>query len=195
MSAPAGQSPPGRAPGPGRHRRRRPGGGPRSGQRGGARRTADPDIAVIDSDAAASLTVDAHVLIVVEIASPSTRVTDRKMKPALYAAAGIPYYWRLELEPAPRLSLGHLERGGYTDRLVPPPGRRDHRTHRTVPLRHRPRPAGPPVEREAAAPYLPGRASHGCPAGRSRGVDGRRSAPHPAPSDQAHGRSNWPCSQ
>ncbi|MER7050127.1 Uma2 family endonuclease [Streptomyces jumonjinensis] len=80
-----------------------------------------PDIAVIDDDAAADagLTVDAHdVLVVVEIASPSTRVTDRKMKPALYAAAGIPYYWRLELEPAPRLYLGRLERGSYTDRVV-----------------------------------------------------------------------------
>ncbi|WP_331729937.1 hypothetical protein OHV05_35255 (plasmid) [Kitasatospora sp. NBC_00070] len=40
------------------------------------------------------------------------------MKPALYAAAGIEHYWRLELEPAPRLYLGHLERGTYTDRLV-----------------------------------------------------------------------------
>ncbi|WP_406003452.1 hypothetical protein [Streptomyces sp. NBC_00829] len=40
------------------------------------------------------------------------------MKPALYAAAGIPHYWRLELEPAPRLYLGHLENGAYRDRLV-----------------------------------------------------------------------------
>ncbi|SPE57763.1 hypothetical protein SNS2_3417 [Streptomyces netropsis] len=80
-----------------------------------------PDIAVVDGDAAAEagLTVDSHdVLVVIEIASPSTRVTDRKMKPALYAAAGIPHYWRLELDPAPRLYLGRLERGTYTDRLV-----------------------------------------------------------------------------
>ncbi|MFF8787447.1 Uma2 family endonuclease [Streptomyces sp. NPDC015125] len=80
-----------------------------------------PDIAVCDADAAADAdpTVPAHdVLLVVEIASPSTRVTDRKMKPALYAAAGIAHYWRLELEPAPRLYLGELENGGYLDRLV-----------------------------------------------------------------------------
>ncbi|MFE3887036.1 Uma2 family endonuclease [Streptomyces lydicus] len=80
-----------------------------------------PDIAVCDADAAADagLTVPAHdVLLVVEIASPSIRVTDRKMKPALYAAAGIAHYWRLELEPAPRLYLGELENGGYLDRLV-----------------------------------------------------------------------------
>ncbi|MEW2577516.1 Uma2 family endonuclease [Streptomyces syringium] len=72
-----------------------------------------PDIAVVDAEAAASagLTVDTHdVLVVIEIASA--------MKPALCAAAGIPHYWRLELEPAPRLYLGHLERGTYTDRLV-----------------------------------------------------------------------------
>ncbi|MEU5548111.1 Uma2 family endonuclease [Streptomyces sioyaensis] len=80
-----------------------------------------PDIAVCDVDAAADagLTIDAHdVLLVVEIASPSTRVTDRKMKPHLYAAAGIAHYWRLELEPAPRLYLGRLESGSYTDRLI-----------------------------------------------------------------------------
>ncbi|MEU7183906.1 MULTISPECIES: Uma2 family endonuclease [Streptomyces] len=80
-----------------------------------------PDIAVCEADAAAEagLTLNAHdVLLVVEIASPSTRVTDKKMKPALYAAAGIAHYWRLELDPAPRLYLGRLENGAYTDRLV-----------------------------------------------------------------------------
>ncbi|MFI5621404.1 hypothetical protein [Streptomyces sp. NPDC051567] len=40
------------------------------------------------------------------------------MKPALYAAAGTAHYWRLELDPAPRLCLGRLEHGGCTDRLV-----------------------------------------------------------------------------
>ncbi len=80
-----------------------------------------PDLVVADADAAADagVTLSAHdIAVAVEIASPSTRVTDRKMKPALYAAAGIPHYWRLELEPAPRLYLGHLERGSYTERLV-----------------------------------------------------------------------------
>jgi hypothetical protein len=55
---------------------------------------------------------------VVEIVDPATRITDNKTKPALYAAAGIEHYWHLELDPAPRLHLGHLERGTYTDRLV-----------------------------------------------------------------------------
>ncbi|MEU8138645.1 Uma2 family endonuclease [Streptodolium elevatio] len=80
-----------------------------------------PDLVVADADAAAAADTTLRaddVVLVVEIASPSTRVSDRKMKPALYAAAGIPHYWRLELEPAPRLYLGTLDRGTYTDRLV-----------------------------------------------------------------------------
>ncbi|MFE2541045.1 Uma2 family endonuclease [Actinacidiphila glaucinigra] len=79
-----------------------------------------PDLAVVDESVDLSgVTVHAQdVIAVVEIASPSTRVADRKMKPALYAAAGIEHYWRLEVEPAPRLYLGHLEHGAYADRLV-----------------------------------------------------------------------------
>ncbi|MGA4539142.1 Uma2 family endonuclease [Uniformispora flossi] len=80
-----------------------------------------PDLVVADEEAAAAAGATLHaadVVLVVEIASPSTRVADRKMKPALYAAAGIPHYWRLELEPAPRLYLGSLDRGTYADRLV-----------------------------------------------------------------------------
>ncbi|MEU1276421.1 Uma2 family endonuclease [Streptomyces sp. NPDC005799] len=78
-----------------------------------------PDIVVADADAAAAagLSIDAHdVVLVVEIASPSTRVTDRKMKPYLYATAGIAHYWRLELDPAPRLYCGTRHRAsGYTE--------------------------------------------------------------------------------
>lgn len=80
-----------------------------------------PDLAVIDAAAADASPVAVHahdVLAVVEIASPSTRVTDRKLKPALYAAAGIEHYWRIELEPAPRLLIGRLQSGSYAD--LPP---------------------------------------------------------------------------
>ncbi|MFF4551343.1 Uma2 family endonuclease [Streptomyces sp. NPDC001435] len=78
-----------------------------------------PDIVVADADAAAAagLSIDAHdVVLVVEIASPSTRVTDRKMMHSLYATAGIPHYWCLELEPAPHLYCGmRHSANGYTD--------------------------------------------------------------------------------
>ena len=80
-----------------------------------------PDLAVVDLDAArqAKATVSAHdVLLVVEIASPSTRVNDVKVKPLLYAEAGIPAYWRLELEPRPRLTVTELENGSYVERVT-----------------------------------------------------------------------------
>ncbi|MGW2545247.1 Uma2 family endonuclease [Kitasatospora sp. NPDC001574] len=80
-----------------------------------------PDLVIADAAAAAEAgtTLSAHdIVVAIEIASPSTRVTDKKMKPSLYAAADIRHYWRVELDPAPRLYLGHLERGIYVDRLV-----------------------------------------------------------------------------
>lgn len=40
-----------------------------------------------------------EVLLAVEIVSPGTRRTDRFAKPAEYAAAGIPAYWRIEQDP------------------------------------------------------------------------------------------------
>ncbi|MFC5720150.1 Uma2 family endonuclease [Streptomyces gamaensis] len=76
-----------------------------------------PDLAVVDEAADPDrVTINAHdVLMVVEIASPSTRIADRKLKPSLYAAAGIPHYWRVELEPAPRVLTGRLRNGSYVD--------------------------------------------------------------------------------
>ncbi|MFD9128614.1 Uma2 family endonuclease [Kitasatospora sp. NPDC059571] len=80
-----------------------------------------PDLVVADSEfaAGADLTFDcSDVVLVVEIVEPATRPTDVHLNPALYAAAGIEHYWRLKPDPVPRLHLGHLERGTYTDRLV-----------------------------------------------------------------------------
>ncbi|MEU5785501.1 Uma2 family endonuclease [Micromonospora lupini] len=39
------------------------------------------------------------VVLAVEIVSPSTRRIDRFAKPGEYAAAGIPFYWRIEQDP------------------------------------------------------------------------------------------------
>jgi Uma2 family endonuclease len=40
-----------------------------------------------------------QVALVVEVVSPGTRRRDRLEKPADYAAAGIPHYWRVEQDP------------------------------------------------------------------------------------------------
>ncbi|MEU5384439.1 Uma2 family endonuclease [Kitasatospora cineracea] len=84
-----------------------------------------PDLVIADAAAAAAAGSTLHaddVVVAVEIASPSTKVIDRRTKPGLYAAAGIPHYWRLDLDPAPRLHLGRLapDGSGYLDRTVQP---------------------------------------------------------------------------
>jgi Uma2 family endonuclease len=40
-----------------------------------------------------------QVVLAVEIVSPGTKRRDRLEKPALYAAAGIPHFWRIEQNP------------------------------------------------------------------------------------------------
>jgi Uma2 family endonuclease len=69
-------------------------------------RLTTPDIAVVDGRVADTDPVrypSSVVRLVVEIVSPGSRATDRAIKPELYAEAGIPAYWRLELQPAPHL--------------------------------------------------------------------------------------------
>jgi Uma2 family endonuclease len=39
-----------------------------------------------------------EVVLAVEIVSPSSQSMDRVMKPALYAKAGIPFYWMIEID-------------------------------------------------------------------------------------------------
>ena len=41
----------------------------------------------------------AQVVLAVEIVSPSTKRRDRLEKPAMYAAAGVPHFWRIEQNP------------------------------------------------------------------------------------------------
>lgn len=56
-----------------------------------------------------------------EVVSPRTRKTDRFAKPGEYAEAGIPIYWRVELDPEPRLHAHVLRDGGYVEVDGPPP--------------------------------------------------------------------------
>jgi len=50
--------------------------------------------------------------LVVEVVSPSTRKRDRLEKPADYAAAGIPHFWRIEQDPL-HVFAYDLVGGGY----------------------------------------------------------------------------------
>jgi Uma2 family endonuclease len=57
-----------------------------------------PDLAVVTDTGADDVVADAAaVALVVEIASPGSVAADRAIKPALYAAAGIPGYVRVDL--------------------------------------------------------------------------------------------------
>lgn len=92
------------------------------------RRSFCPDVLVIT---AAARERDAHwfnpqdVVVAVEIVSPTSVAMDSITKPALYAAAGIPFYWRIEVRPDvavrthkidPTASV-YVETGSYTDVL------------------------------------------------------------------------------
>jgi Uma2 family endonuclease len=65
------------------------------------RRSFIPDVLVATDEAArrrARHYAPHEVILVIEIVSPTSQSMDRITKPALYAAAGIPYYWRIETD-------------------------------------------------------------------------------------------------
>ncbi|MEV5594769.1 Uma2 family endonuclease [Streptomyces sp. NPDC052496] len=59
-----------------------------------------PDVVIYDRRGLDLFTMDctpaANVRLAVEVVSPGSAVDDRVRKPALYAAAGVPYFWRVE---------------------------------------------------------------------------------------------------
>ncbi|MFJ3184430.1 Uma2 family endonuclease [Streptomyces sp. NPDC086796] len=80
-----------------------------------------PDIVVADRGATVEdgVSVDADaVQLVVELVSPGNKPMDRKVKPMLYAEAAIPYFWRLEFDPAPRLIVSELDTGRYVEQTT-----------------------------------------------------------------------------
>lgn len=78
-----------------------------------------PDVLVAERTAVLanrSGILDLHVVaLVVEIVSPGSRTMDRLTKPALYARAGIPYFWRVELEGDRGVFAFRLEEGAYAE--------------------------------------------------------------------------------
>ncbi|MDP9799101.1 Uma2 family endonuclease [Catenuloplanes nepalensis] len=94
----------------------------------GPRRTFIPDVLVITADAAQhrSRMYEPHeIALAVEIVSPTSMAIDRVLKPNLYAEAGIPHYWRIEIEDGKILILTHAldlvgsyrETGRHADQL------------------------------------------------------------------------------
>jgi len=74
-----------------------------------------PDVAVLMPESSGAIWGDpADVALVVEVETPASARYDRLLKPALYADAGIPAYWRVEAGPT--LHLYDRADGGY--RLV-----------------------------------------------------------------------------
>lgn len=59
----------------------------------------------------------ADVVLAVEVVSPSSRRMDRLVKPSVLAEAGVPAYWRVELEGpgAPLIVVSELAGGGYRE--------------------------------------------------------------------------------
>lgn len=89
---------------------------PGGGVRFDTRNYREPDLMVIKRDALHSRLADpGDVLLAIEVMSPSSVTTDRLVKPAQYAAAGIPHFWRLELGDAPVLVPHELQGGVYRE--------------------------------------------------------------------------------
>ncbi|MEX2985261.1 Uma2 family endonuclease [Streptomyces sp. C36] len=68
-----------------------------------------PDVVVFEKTDLDLLTVECtpadKVKLAVEVVSPGSRSEDRVRKPERFARAGVPYYWRIELEKDQRLAV------------------------------------------------------------------------------------------
>ncbi len=90
-----------------------------------------PDVVVVAADAMDETTTRiprSSVLAVVEVVSPSAISIDRAIKPAMYAEAAIPVYWRVELQDTPRIVVSSLSRGRYVTRSTLTAGTTGHVT-------------------------------------------------------------------
>lgn len=79
-----------------------------------------PDVTVVRRDAVRRdrrLAHPSELLLVVEVVSPGSVSADRILKPVKYAEAGIPHFWRIEIQPELSLTAYALPDGGdvYTE--------------------------------------------------------------------------------
>ena len=73
-----------------------------------------PDVAVIRADSSGSVFQEAPPPLVVEVASPRTRLYDRNRKKDIYESFGIPAYWIVEPDlDRPELIVFELRSGAY----------------------------------------------------------------------------------
>lgn len=89
--------------------------------RAGSRRAFLPDIVVMTREAAQrrpEWLEPADVVLAVEIVSAASISVDRVLKPALYASAGIPNYWRIEPTENYRLHAYALQGSGVYDEVA-----------------------------------------------------------------------------
>lgn len=77
-----------------------------------------PDLSVVRRQPLGSLVSPTDFGLVVEVTSPTTRKTDLFAKPGEYAEAGIPLFWRVDLEPELVVHAFRLDRGLYVDVAV-----------------------------------------------------------------------------
>ena len=80
-----------------------------------------PDVVVVNAEAIGEATTripSNEVQAVVEVVPPSAMSIDRTVKPAMYAEAGIPVYWRVELGSKPTIVVCSLSRGRYVSRTT-----------------------------------------------------------------------------
>lgn len=76
-----------------------------------------PDLMVLPQDVVrrgGAKAMAAEALLVIEIVSPGSASIDRILKPAKYAEAGIPHFWRVEFEPGLSLTAYALAEGAHT---------------------------------------------------------------------------------
>ncbi|MFI5933098.1 Uma2 family endonuclease [Actinoplanes sp. NPDC051494] len=88
-----------------------------------ASRVVQPDVVVADTDDLGNVVEAVEVKLVAEVVSPSNAGTDRLLKTQLYAAAGIPWYLRVEQpHDSVELHLQKLEDDHYIPYVVARPG-------------------------------------------------------------------------
>ncbi|MFB9629127.1 Uma2 family endonuclease [Nonomuraea helvata] len=72
-----------------------------------------PDLVVVPADTAQLMFSPEEITLAVEVVSPSTKMIDKVLKATAYSAAGIPIYWRIELDEGPTLYVYELNGDSY----------------------------------------------------------------------------------